>query len=97
MRASQGATHEDQAVERWLRERGARERIVLATKCGGAMGTGPNDQGLSRKHIIGASKPEQLEDSLRGVDLTLDDDDLRACDDVWYALPRERDPLIARR
>jgi len=47
--------------------------------------------------IVGASRPEQLEDSLRAVDLTLDEEDLRACDDAWYSLPRERDPLIARR
>jgi 1-deoxyxylulose-5-phosphate synthase len=47
--------------------------------------------------ILGASRPEQLEDSLRGVDLTLDEDELRACDELWYTLPRERDPFIARR
>lgn len=47
--------------------------------------------------ILGASKPQQLEDSLRGVDLALDEEELRACDEVWYGLPRERDPLIARR
>jgi 1-deoxyxylulose-5-phosphate synthase len=47
--------------------------------------------------ILGASRPEQLEDSLAGVDLTLDDDERAACDEAWYSLPRERDPLIARR
>ncbi len=47
--------------------------------------------------ILGASKPEQLEDSLRGVDVALDEEELRACDEVWYSLPRERDPEIARR
>jgi 1-deoxyxylulose-5-phosphate synthase len=47
--------------------------------------------------ILGASKPEQLEDSLRGVDLKLDDEELRVCDEVWYTLPRERDAQIARR
>lgn len=47
--------------------------------------------------ILGASKPDQLEESLRGVDLTLDEEEARACDEVWYALPRERDPFIARR
>ncbi len=48
----QGRTEE--IVGAWLRERGARDRIVLATKCRGAMGPGPNDQGLSRKHVIAA-------------------------------------------
>jgi aryl-alcohol dehydrogenase-like predicted oxidoreductase len=47
--------------------------------------------------ILGASKPEQLEDSLRGIDLTLDGEELRACNEPWYLLPRERDPLVARR
>src|SRR6188474_241611 len=31
-----------------------RESIVLATKCYGEMGKGPNDRGLSRKHILEA-------------------------------------------
>jgi 1-deoxyxylulose-5-phosphate synthase len=47
--------------------------------------------------IVGASKPEQLKDSLQGVDLTLEQDELDACNDVWYNLPRERDPQYARR
>jgi aryl-alcohol dehydrogenase-like predicted oxidoreductase len=44
----------EEIVGRWLRDRGVRERIVLATKCRGQMGPGPNDEGLSRKHIIAA-------------------------------------------
>jgi aryl-alcohol dehydrogenase-like predicted oxidoreductase len=47
--------------------------------------------------LVGASKPEQLKDSLQGVGLALDPDELAAIDEVWYALPRERDPSIARR
>src|SRR5215510_2340930 len=47
-----GSTEE--IVGRWLRERKARDRIVLATKCRGMMGDGPNDEGLSRKHVISA-------------------------------------------
>lgn len=47
--------------------------------------------------ILGASRPDQLEDSLRGVDTALDAEDLRLCDDVWYRLPRERDASVARR
>jgi aryl-alcohol dehydrogenase-like predicted oxidoreductase len=47
--------------------------------------------------IVGASRPEQIVDSLRGADLSLDADELRACDEVWWTLPRERDPQIARR
>ncbi len=78
-------------VGRWMRERGNRDRIVLATKCAGAMGAGPNDVGLSRYHITRA-----VEDSLRrlGTDVidlyqvhsfdprTPIDETLRALDDL---------------
>lgn len=47
--------------------------------------------------IVGASRPEQLTDSLRGAELVLDAEEQHACDDAWYSLPRERDPQIARR
>lgn len=50
--SSVGRTEE--IVGRWLRARSARDRIVLATKCRGAMGPGPNDEGLSRYHIMRA-------------------------------------------
>jgi aryl-alcohol dehydrogenase-like predicted oxidoreductase len=40
--------------------------------------------------IVGASRAEQLRDSLRALDIQLDDDDRRACDEAWYALPRRR-------
>jgi aryl-alcohol dehydrogenase-like predicted oxidoreductase len=42
----------------WLE--GKRDRFVLATKCRMRVGHGPNDEGLSRKHILKA-----VEDSLR--------------------------------
>jgi aryl-alcohol dehydrogenase-like predicted oxidoreductase len=44
----------EEIVGRWMRVRGMRDRIVLATKCAGAMGDGPNDSGLSRAHILKA-------------------------------------------
>lgn len=47
--------------------------------------------------IIGASKPDQLRDTLAGVNMTLDDEELALCDQAWYDLPRLRDPDIARR
>lgn len=39
--------------ERYLGEaiKGIRDKIVLATKCGGAMGPGPDDKGLGRVHM----------------------------------------------
>lgn len=49
-----GVGRTEEIVGNWLRTRNARERIVLASKCRGAMGPGPNDEGLSRYHIIRA-------------------------------------------
>ncbi|MGC9398420.1 MAG: aldo/keto reductase [Anaerolineae bacterium] len=46
-------------VGRWLKER-RREDYVIATKVRFPMGDGPNDQGLSRKHILAS-----VEESLR--------------------------------
>jgi aryl-alcohol dehydrogenase-like predicted oxidoreductase len=37
-----------------MKERGNRAQVVLATKVRGEMGPGPNDKGLSRKHIMDA-------------------------------------------
>ena len=39
---------------RWMRARGNREQLVIATKVGSAMGDGPNQRGLSRQHIVAA-------------------------------------------
>ena len=41
----------EEVVGRWLKQRGVREGIVLATKVHGTMGPAPNDGGLSRLHI----------------------------------------------
>ncbi len=45
---------------RWMRSRGNRSDVVLATKVGSRMGQNPNDVGLSRRHIMAA-----VEGSLR--------------------------------
>jgi aryl-alcohol dehydrogenase-like predicted oxidoreductase len=47
--------------------------------------------------IIGASRPDQLDATLAAVNMTLDAEDLAACDDAWFSLPRPRDPGIALR
>ena len=79
----------EEIVGKWLK--GRREKIVLATKCWGAMGKAPNEHGLSRKHIMSA-----IDESLRRlqtdyVDLyqvhapdpeTPIDETLRALDDI---------------
>jgi aryl-alcohol dehydrogenase (NADP+) len=91
-RETVGCTEE--IIGRWMRERGNRDRLILATKCAGAMGPGPNDVGLSRYHVIRA-----CEESLRrlGTDVidlyqvhSFDprvpiDETLRALDDLVRA------------
>jgi aryl-alcohol dehydrogenase-like predicted oxidoreductase len=54
--ATAGRTEE--ILGRWLK--GRRDRFVVATKCRIRVGTGPNDEGLSRRHVLKA-----VEDSLR--------------------------------
>jgi len=44
----------EEIIGHWLRASGKRHQVVLATKCRGAMGPLPNDQGLSRRHIMDA-------------------------------------------
>jgi aryl-alcohol dehydrogenase (NADP+) len=81
----------EEIIGRWMRERGNRNSIVLATKCAGAMGPTPNDVGLSRYHIHKA-----VDESLRrlGTDVidlyqvhsfdprTPIDETMRALDDL---------------
>jgi aryl-alcohol dehydrogenase-like predicted oxidoreductase len=54
------AGESERIVGRALKETGARDRVVLATKVHGSMGEGPNQGGASRYHILRA-----CEDSLR--------------------------------
>ena len=37
--------------------------------------------------IVGASRPEQLDDSLAATDLTLSEEELAACNEAWSSLP----------
>ena len=48
------------ALGTWMKARGNRRAVIIATKVMGPMGPGPNDTGLSRQHIV-----EGVEDSLR--------------------------------
>jgi aryl-alcohol dehydrogenase-like predicted oxidoreductase len=55
----------EEIIGRWLKQRGGREQLVLATKVFGTMGHAPNEQGLSRKHILA-----QVDASLERLDTT---------------------------
>ena len=108
----------EEIIGNWLRERKARDRIVLATKCYSKIGPGPNDEGLSRRHILAACEQSlhrlktdyidlyqvhafdpttPITESLRGDTVSLAEEERKVCDDLWYTMPRERDPLLARR
>ena len=41
----------EEVIGRWLKARGNRQSVILATKVYNPMGSGPNDNGLSRLHI----------------------------------------------
>ncbi len=45
----------EELLGEWMRERGNRDAIVLATKCWAPMRRGPNASGLSRQHILDAA------------------------------------------
>ncbi len=59
----------EEVVGRWLKQRGAREGIVLATKVYGVTGPGPNDGGLSRIHIQRAAETSLKRLQVEVIDL----------------------------
>ncbi len=87
-----GATEE--ILGRWMKDRGNRDQLIIATKCWAPTRRGPNNHGLSRQHIM-----ESIDASLRRlgtdhVDLYLAhgfdanvpvDETLRAFDDLVRA------------
>jgi hypothetical protein len=52
---------------------------------GGRMGAGATGDHVGHCH---ASRPEQLDDSLAAVDLTLDAEEMEFINLLWYSLPR---------
>lgn len=57
---SYGGGRSEEIVGAWLQSRGVRDQVVLSTKVFNPMGDGPNDRGLSRRHIV-----TQVDASLR--------------------------------
>lgn len=47
--------------------------------------------------IVGASSAGQLRESLPATEVTLDAEEMEACNEVWFNLPRLRDPNVALR
>ncbi len=82
----------EEVIGGWLAaEPGRREALVLATKCRVRVGHGPNDQGLSRRHILRACEASLRRLRTDHIDLyqahspdaeTLIEETLRAFDDL---------------
>src|SRR2546430_8373484 len=47
--------------------------------------------------IVGASKPEQLKQSLGALQLEPDTEEMKFCNSIWFTLPRASDPRFALR
>jgi aryl-alcohol dehydrogenase-like predicted oxidoreductase len=84
----------EEVIGRWMKARGNRRQIILATKVRGPMGQTPNDQGLSRKHICDAVEASLRRLQTNYIDLyqahsfdadTPIDETLRAFDDLQRA------------
>ncbi len=81
-------------IGKWIKQAGiSRDRLVLATKVRGRMGPGPNDEGLSRGHIMRAVEASLKRLGVDYIDLyqthsfdenTPIDETLRALDDLVH-------------
>ncbi len=79
-------------IGKWLKQSGIpRERVVIASKVRGQMGSGPNDEGLSRLHIMQAVEASLRRLNTEFIDLyqshwfdehTPIDETMRAFDDL---------------
>ncbi|WP_449433864.1 aldo/keto reductase [Pseudomonas putida] len=62
-------------IGRWLKSSGKRQELVLATKVSGRMGPGPNDEGLSWRHIVNAAEGSLTRLGVECIDLYQAHDD----------------------
>ena len=49
------------------------------------------------RSIVGATSTEQLQQSLPAVEMSLDEEEMELCHDLWFSLPRLRDKSVALR
>lgn len=77
-----GGGKSEEIIGRWMKARGNRDRIVVATKVRGRMTEGPGGEGLARERVIRC-----CEDSLRR--LQTDTIDLYQCHSADLAVPIE--------
>ncbi|GAA5127401.1 aldo/keto reductase [Haloechinothrix salitolerans] len=92
-RVHKGFTEE--LIGRWLADRPSmRDEIVLATKVGNPVTDGPNDQGLSARHIIAACDASLRRLGTDWIDLYQMHraDDAASWDEIWQAM----DTLVAQ-
>lgn len=76
-----------EAVEELRRFFGPRDKALVQVAVSWVL----NQPGITSA-IVGASKPEQLDDSLKAVDLTLSAEEMEACNLAWFSLPRPAKP-----
>ncbi len=85
------AGRSEEVIGRWLRDRADRDRFIVATKCRMKVGPGPNDEGLSRRHVIKACEAGLKRLHVETIDLyqvhspdpeTPIEETLRALDDL---------------
>ncbi len=83
----------EELIGNWLKTK-PRQQVIIATKVYGAMGDGPNDRGLSRKHILDACDASLRRLQTDYIDLyqthawdaaTPLEETLRALDDLVHA------------
>lgn len=85
----------EEVVGRWLAAApGRRDDVVLATKVGREMGSGPNDGGLSARHVVAACEASLKRLRTDWIDLYQMHrvDPLVCWDEVWQAM----DALVAQ-
>ncbi len=87
------AGRSEEMIGQWIKTSGKRHQVVLATKCRGAMSPLPNDQGLSRRHIMDAAEASLKRLNTDFIDLyqthTMDietpiEETMRALDDLVH-------------